>query len=101
MGCEPVFIDGRPCDWSGWAASPNPSVSFLPACLPTVTRRGQEVTLRFIGLDVHRDFCDVAIYENGTVRSAGRAVSSPEQLKLFAQACAATTTLRWRRPVTR
>ena len=45
---------------SGWAASPDPSVSFLPACLPT-GQRGQEVSLRFIGLDVHRDFCDVAI----------------------------------------
>ena len=45
MGCEPGIIDGRPCDWSGWAASPNPSVSFLPACLPTV-QRGQEVNLR-------------------------------------------------------
>jgi transposase len=41
--------------------------------------------LRFIGLDVHRDFCDVAIYENGRVRSAGRVASSPEQLGLFAQ----------------
>jgi transposase len=41
--------------------------------------------LRFIGLDVHRDFCDVAIYENGKVRSAGRVASSPEQLGLFAQ----------------
>jgi transposase len=41
--------------------------------------------LRFIGLDVHRDFCDVAIYENGKVRSAGRVASSPEQLQLFAQ----------------
>jgi transposase len=41
--------------------------------------------LRFIGLDVHRDFCDVAIYENAKVRSAGRVASSPEQLQLFAQ----------------
>ena len=41
--------------------------------------------MRFIGLDVHRDFCDVAIYENGDVRSAGRVASSPEQLELFAQ----------------
>jgi transposase len=40
--------------------------------------------LRFIGLDVHRDFCDVAIYENGKVRSARRVASSPEQLQLFA-----------------
>ncbi len=41
--------------------------------------------MRFIGLDVHRDFCDVAIYEDGKVRSAGRIASSPEQLQLFAQ----------------
>jgi hypothetical protein len=41
--------------------------------------------LRFIGLDIHRDFCDVAIYEHGKVRSAGRVASSPEQLQLFAQ----------------
>jgi hypothetical protein len=41
--------------------------------------------LRFIGLDIHRDFCDVAIYENGRVRSAGRVASSPELLQVFAQ----------------
>jgi hypothetical protein len=35
--------------------------------------------LRFIGLDVHRDFGDVAIYENSSFASAGRVASSPEQ----------------------
>jgi transposase len=35
-------------------------------------------------LDVHRDFCEVAIAENGMVRSAGRVESSPEQLAVFA-----------------
>jgi hypothetical protein len=85
MGCEPVFICGRPCDWSGWAASPNPSVSFCPPVSRIVHNEVRRSTLRFIGLDVHRDFCDVAIYENGRVRSAGRVASSPEQLGLFAQ----------------
>ena len=28
--------------------------------------------MRFIGLDVHRDFCEVAIAEGGRVRPAGR-----------------------------
>ncbi len=28
--------------------------------------------MRFIGLDVHRDFCEVAIAESGQVRLAGR-----------------------------
>ena len=31
-----------------------------------------------IGLDVHRDFCVVAICEDGKVRSAGRVPSTPE-----------------------
>jgi len=36
--------------------------------------------MRFIGLDVHRDFCEVAISEGGKARSAGRVKSSPEDL---------------------
>ena len=32
--------------------------------------------MRFIGLDVHLDFCEIAICENGRVRSAGRVPSS-------------------------
>jgi transposase len=33
---------------------------------------------------VHRDFCEVAIAENGQIRSCGRIATSPEQLELFA-----------------
>jgi len=40
--------------------------------------------MRAIGLDVHRDFCEVAIAEDGEVRSAGRIEASPETLELFA-----------------
>jgi transposase len=40
---------------------------------------------RAIGLDVHRDFCEVAICEAGVVRSAGRIETSSEALELFAQ----------------
>ncbi len=43
--------------------------------------------MRFIGLDVHRDFCEVAIYVGGEVHS-GRVESSPEQLRLFAESLA-------------
>jgi transposase len=39
---------------------------------------------RAIGLDVHRDFCVVAICEGGRVRSAGRVPSTPEGLRLLA-----------------
>jgi transposase len=45
----------------------------------------RENPVRFIGLDVHRDWCDVAIYEDGEVRSAGRVATEPDRLELFAQ----------------
>jgi transposase len=40
---------------------------------------------RGIGLDVHRDFCEVAICEDGGVRSAGRVPSTPEGIKVLAE----------------
>ncbi len=40
--------------------------------------------MRSVGLDVHLDFCEVAIVEEGEVRSAGRIESTPEQIELFA-----------------
>jgi transposase len=39
---------------------------------------------RAVGLDVHRDFCEVAICEEGVVRSAGRITTTPETVGLFA-----------------
>jgi transposase len=45
---------------------------------------------RAIGLDVHRDFCEVAIVEGGALRSAGRIATTPERLELFAQSLAPT-----------
>ena len=44
--------------------------------------------MRFIGLDVHRDFCEVAIADGGQVRLAGRVQTEPEALALFAQSLA-------------
>jgi transposase len=40
---------------------------------------------RAIGLDVHRDFCVVAICEDGEVRSGARVPSTPEGLELLGQ----------------
>jgi transposase len=40
---------------------------------------------RSVGLDVHRDFCEVAIVEAGVVRSAGRIQTTPETVGLFAR----------------
>jgi transposase len=39
---------------------------------------------RCIGLDVHREFAEVAIWEGGVVRSAGQIKTTPEALRLFA-----------------
>ena len=41
--------------------------------------------MRGFGLDVHRDFCEVAIAEDGAVRSAGRIPTRVAALELFAQ----------------
>jgi transposase len=46
--------------------------------------------VRSIGLDVHRDFCEVAIVEAGEVRSAGRIETTPATLELFAQSLCAS-----------
>jgi hypothetical protein len=41
--------------------------------------------MRSIGLDVHRDFCAVAIADEEGLRSAGRVETTPEALRLFAE----------------
>jgi transposase len=46
--------------------------------------------MRSIGLDIHRDFAEVAIAEGGEVRSPGRVEMTPEALELFAGSLART-----------
>ncbi len=41
--------------------------------------------MRAVGLDVHLEFCEVAISDGGEVRSAGRIETTPEQVELFAR----------------
>ena len=77
------MFGGRPCDLSGCAASADASMSFCPLVLPCSQR--EEERVRDIALDVHIDFCEVAIVEDGGVRSAGRIKTTPEQIELFAQ----------------
>jgi transposase len=40
---------------------------------------------RCIGLDVHREFAELAIWQVGVVRSAGQIQTTPEALRLFAE----------------
>ena len=49
---------------------------------------------RAIGLDVHRDFCEVAIAQDGEVRSSGRVDTTPERLELFGSSL--TRAIGWR-----
>ncbi|HEV7882011.1 MAG TPA: IS110 family transposase [Solirubrobacteraceae bacterium] len=44
--------------------------------------------MRGFGLDVHRDFCEVAIAEQGKIRSAGKIATRVSSLELFAQSLA-------------
>ena len=46
--------------------------------------------MRFVGLDVHRDFCEVAMAEGGAVRCVGRIATTPAELERFAQGLIAT-----------
>jgi transposase len=43
---------------------------------------------RCIGLDVHRDFAQVAIWQDGVVWQAGQVGTTPEELRLFADSLA-------------
>jgi transposase len=45
--------------------------------------------MRAIGLDVHLEFCEVAIAEGAELRSAGRIATKPEEIELFAQSLGA------------
>jgi transposase len=63
--------------------STNPFLSFAHLVSRRDCERREQV-VRFIGLDVHLDFCEIAICESGRVRSAGRVASSPEGVQILA-----------------
>jgi transposase len=44
--------------------------------------------MRFIALDVHRDFCEVAIRDESGLRFAGKVNTAVGELQLFAQSLA-------------
>src|SRR6266704_7159770 len=57
----------------------------LPICSRAVEgRTAMTVTRRCIGLDVHRDFAQVAIWQGGQVRQAGTFATTPEGVREFA-----------------
>jgi hypothetical protein len=85
MGFEPEHAQWPPCDLPGCAVSTYQSLSFARCFSVSSTTKedGVRSVGRSIGLDVHRDFCEVAIAQDGGVRSSGRVDTTPEQLELF------------------
>jgi transposase len=68
-------------------------VSFARWFSVSVVRGEEEVVSsvgRAVGLDVHLEFCEVAVCEDGEVRSAGRVESKPEVLELLAASLSPT-----------
>jgi transposase len=45
---------------------------------------------RAVGLDVHREFCEVAICEDGRTRSAGRVPATPDGIRTLGESLLAT-----------
>ena len=86
MGCEPVVIRWPPLRLARVRCERVSVVVVCPLFSPMSI--DEEVSVRAlgraIGLDVHRDFCEVAICEEGKVRSAERVDSSPEALEMLA-----------------
>src|SRR4029453_15566153 len=61
-----------------------------PPVLPRQARGREDGMRRCIGLDVHREFAQVAIWEDGVVRQAGRIELTPEGLRDFAASLCAS-----------
>jgi hypothetical protein len=83
------WVRARRCSWPplrpARVCCEHESVSVVCLAALPCRRRSNGELVRSIGLDVHRDFCEVAIAEDGRVRSAGRIETSVETLGLFAR----------------
>src|SRR5437763_3627302 len=91
MGFEPVQFIRPPLRLAWIELRARIGLCRCPAGSPALTIRAVEVRMgvprwvgRAIGLDVHRDFCEVAICEDGDVRSAGRVPATPEGVSSLA-----------------
>jgi transposase len=88
MGFEPALFRWPPLRLARLRLE---RVSLVVVC-PRVSRNSKDAEEdavdrlgRAIGLDVHLEFCEVAIVEAGVLRSAGRIDTTPERLELFAR----------------
>jgi hypothetical protein len=65
-------------------------MSFAHPALRVVDGEEGEVVFRAVGIDVHRDFCEVVIVAAGQTRSAGRIETTPAALEVFSASLAPT-----------
>ena len=65
-------------------AGSSPNLHDAPGNLPCVSPRAPRADLASIGLDVHRDFAQVAVWEDGEVRHAGQVEICGDSLRVFA-----------------
>src|SRR5690242_3291381 len=91
MGFEPVLFVRPPLRLAWIELRARIGLCRCPAGSPVLTSRAVEVRMgvarwvgRAVGLDVHREFCVVAICEDGVTSSAGRVPSTPEGIKALA-----------------
>src|SRR3954465_9526461 len=98
---RPVSLDGLRARVSRWPPLRLARMRFeresvgvvLPACCFTPIDHRLEVravTRRCFGLDVHREFAQVAIWQDGLVRQAGQIALTAEALRVFADSLAPT-----------
>src|SRR5215213_3331437 len=87
-----AFRSAAPATCLDYAASTYRSLSLSRWFSRSLSTASWEVRMslarrvgRAIGLDVHRDFCVVAICEDGRVRTAGRVPSTPDGLRMLAE----------------
>src|SRR2546429_411113 len=88
MSCELALFVAAPATCPGCAESTNPSLSCVPPRSRLIRRRKERQCAGLGGM--HHDFCEVAVAEDGRVRSAGRLPTRVSSLELFAQSLVAS-----------
>ena len=86
MGSEPGLFIWPPLRLVRWRSERECVDVVLPTASPRQQRRGRDEGNR---IGRHLEFCEVAIWERGEVRSAGRIETKPAALELFAHSLGA------------
>ena len=86
---ELEFVAGRLCDLPGCAESAESVVVVSPHA-PFSLIGKEEIVRRVIGMDIHRTFAEVVVWEDGRLRHAGRVDMTRTALEGFGKSLKAT-----------